>query len=558
MKFISNFRIGTRMLWLSIVIAIAFVACNSLAVWSVTSINQHLDALMLEAQKMLTIRAAESAMDGVNRHVVGMILAPDAAAVKIDQDEITKARAEYMSQMTWLKANITSPEGVALLANMDASVSTLRDSNNKIIEMVGAGKKAEATQIYLAEHISKRIALEGTTDVLLAWQQKRLDAIDAEALSLTSQSTIIQIVIGVVMLVFGLIFTSLIARSLTAPIRQCLVYLEKMAHGDFRVVVADDVAGLKDEMGDVARAIAAMLGNLKPLLADVHGSAGSIASTSSQLTDIAMMVSSNVTDTSAKINMVAAAAEEMSANTMSVAGGIEQASANLHSVGIATEEMTATIGEIAGNSEKARRITDLAVTQTARISTVVRELGRAAQEIGKVTETITSISNQTHLLALNATIEAARAGAAGKGFAVVATEIKELAQQTAAATEDIKAKVSGVQSSTVGAVSDIEKISQVIQDVSEIVTTIATAIEEQSVVTRDIAGNISQATNGVHESSERVAQISSVTQSVASDIAIVSMSEADLIKGGQQVQTSAVELSALAQDLNDKLARFQL
>ena len=558
MKFISNFRIGTRMLWLSIAIAVSFVACNSLAVWSVTSINQHLDALKLEAQKMLFIRATESSLDNVNRHVVGMILAPDAAAVKMDQDEITKARAEYASQMAWLKANITSAEGLTMLANMEASISTLRESNNKIIEMVAAGKKAEATQIYLAEHVSKRIALEGTIDVLLGWQQKSLDAIDVEAASLTSQSTIIQIVIGLVMLVFGLIFAAMIGRSLTAPIHQVLGYLEKMAHGDFRVVVADDVAGLKDEMGDVARAIVAMLDNLKPLLADVHSSAGSIASTASQLTDIATMVSKNVTDTSAKINMVAAAAEEMSANTMSVAGGIEQASANLHSVGIATEEMTATIGEIAGNSEKARRITDLAVTQTARISTVVRELGRAAQEIGKVTETITSISNQTHLLALNATIEAARAGAAGKGFAVVATEIKELAQQTAAATEDIKAKVSGVQSSTVGAVSDIEKISQVIQDVSEIVTTIATAIEEQSVVTRDIAGNISQATSGVHESSERVAQISSVTQSVASDISIVSMSEADLINGGQQVQTSAVELSALAQDLNDKLARFQL
>ena len=136
-----------------------------------------------------------------------------------------------------------------------------------------------------------------------------------------------------------------------------------------------------------------------------------------------------------------------------------------------------------------------------------------------MTETITSISNQTNLLALNATIEAARAGAAGKGFAVVATEIKELAKQTAAATEDIKVKISGIQNSTANTVDDIEKVMKVIHDISDIVTTIATAIEEQSVVTKDIAGNISQATRGVDEASDRVSQTSTVAQSVAQDIA---------------------------------------
>ena len=124
----------------------------------------------------------------------------------------------------------------------------------------------------------------------------------------------------------------------------------------------------------------------------------------------------------------------------------------------------------------------------------LQQLGSAAQEIGQVTETITNISSQTNLLALNATIEAARAaGAAGKGFAVVANEIKELARQTAGATEDIKAKISGVQSSTGGAISDIGRIVNVIQEVGGLVANIAAAIEEQATVTRDVAGNIAQA-----------------------------------------------------------------
>ena len=196
--------------------------------------------------------------------------------------------------------------------------------------------------------------------------------------------------------------------------------------------------------------------------------------------------------------------------------------------------------------------------QADRISTAMRTLGRSAQEIGKVTETITSISNQTNLLALNATIEAARAGAAGKGFAVVATEIKELAQQTAGATEDIKSKISGIQNSTSGAVEDIEKVSQVIRQVSEIVTTIATAIEEQSVVTKDIAANISQANAGVTDANQRVAQTSTVSQSVARDIAGVSAAGQEINNGSAQVQTSAAELSHLAERLRNMVEQFKV
>ncbi len=558
MSFLNNMRIGRRMLVQGIVIALMILVSNALGVWSVISVNGRLDDVVAEASKELHIRSAESAIDEINRHVSQMLIFQDEASLRESRDHITAARSEYAGEMVWLKENITDSEGKSVVANFEASMLTLRDANNKIMELVMAGKPDEAKQVYSQEHLPKLDALEVSLAALLSWQEVQIDIHDGKAADFTNQSAIWQILVGVLAMLGGIVYSVLMTRSLTRPINESLGYLEMIARGDFRMTVSDEISQRKDEMGDIGRAIAVALGNIKPLLTDVHNSVGSIASAAAQLTNIASMVSTNVNDTSAKINMVATAAEEMSANTMSVASGIEQASTNLHSVGVATEEMTATIGEIAGNSEKARRITDQAVTQTERISLAVRELGRSAQEIGKVTETITSISNQTHLLALNATIEAARAGAAGKGFAVVATEIKELAQQTATATEDIKAKVAGVQSSTVGAVADIEKISQVIKDVSEIVTTIATAIEEQSVVTRDIAGNISLATNGVRDSSDRVMQISSVTQSVAGDIAIVSMSESDLIGGGKQVQSNASELSALAHDLNEKMSKFQL
>src|SRR5450755_3889605 len=127
----------------------------------------------------------------------------------------------------------------------------------------------------------------------------------------------------------------------------------------------------------------------------------------------------------------------------------------------------------------------------------MNQLGQAAREIGKVTETINEISSQTNLLALNATIEAARAGSAGKGFAVVANEIKLLAQQTASATEDIKVRIGGVQSSAADGIAEVERVSRIIHEVSDLVSSIAAAIEEQTTVTKDIARNIAHASNGV-------------------------------------------------------------
>jgi methyl-accepting chemotaxis protein len=188
----------------------------------------------------------------------------------------------------------------------------------------------------------------------------------------------------------------------------------------------------------------------------------------------------------------------------------------------------------------------------------MEQLGQSAQAIGKVTETITEISSQTNLLALNATIEAARAGAAGKGFAVVATEIKELAKQTAAATEDIKSKISSVQGSAGSAIADIQKITAIIGEVGHLVSSIATAIEEQAVVTKDVAGNVAQASTGVQSANEQVAQTATVSRSMAREISIVASTTGDIRLGGEQVQASAAALSQLGEELRMMVAQFKV
>lgn len=373
--------------------------------------------------------------------------------------------------------------------------------------------------------------------------------------ALGSIKTGMSVGIAVVVLLIGAIIFWL-SGVLTRPIGATVEQLTSISQGDLSKDVPRELQTRSDEMGEMARALQAMVENLRELINGLSEGVGSLVSSSGELTSVSNQTAAGVEDVVERSQSVAAAAEQASSNTASVASGMDQTTTSLSSVAGATEEMSATVSEIAANSEKARMISDQAMSQTQAVSMTMQELGEAAQEIDKVTETITEISSQTNLLALNATIEAARAGAAGKGFAVVAGEIKELARQTADATEDIKRRISGIQLSTGSAVSDTEQISQVISEVSDLVNSIAASIEEQSVVTRDVAGNIAQASSEVNDANERLAQTALVSQSIAEDVAGVSTTVEEIRQGNRQVSESANKLSELAQTLEEMVHKF--
>lgn len=258
------------------------------------------------------------------------------------------------------------------------------------------------------------------------------------------------------------------------------------------------------------------------------------------------------------IQTVAAAAEEMSVNMDSVAAATEETSVNVNMVASAAEEMSATISEISSNTEKTSTITNTAVTQSQKASAQIHELGGAALEIGKVTESINDISEQTNLLALNATIEAARAGEAGKGFAVVANEIKELAKQTSEATDEIKEKLEKIQNASKDAIADITEITGVIGEVSEMVSIVAVTVEEQASATQEIADNVSQASLGIQEVNENVTQASTVTGEVASDIAEVEQAAQKLNRNSKAVSGNVHSLKELSGKLSTIVSQFKV
>jgi len=387
------------------------------------------------------------------------------------------------------------------------------------------------------------------------WEEELLQGVYAINRANSHSRTIMLCVLVAVIVAIVLVWLFL-SRGIVNPIRRTSDMLKDISEGEGDLTKRLDAAS-NDEVGELARYFNQFVEKLQGIIGSIAGNAQTVASSATELSAVSAQTAQSVQTVSGKTATVAAAAEESSATSAAVASGMERMTTNLTSVAGATEQMSATIGEIAANSEKARAISGEATQQAQVVSTMMKDLGRAAQEIGQVTETISSISAQTNLLALNATIEAARAGAAGKGFAVVANEIKELAQQTAAATEDIKGKISGIQVSTGGAIEDIEKIAQVIRQVGEIVATIAVAIEEQSVVTKDVASNIAQVSMGVKDSNERVAQTAAVSHSIAQDIAQVNMTIGEISRGGEQVQMSAGELSQLAEQLKEMVGRFK-
>jgi methyl-accepting chemotaxis protein len=344
--------------------------------------------------------------------------------------------------------------------------------------------------------------------------------------------------------------------NITKPLHRLTQQAKAIAGGDLSGKPLELTT--KDEIAELATAVNEITASFRLLVGDISGGVQTLASSATELSAVSKQTASGTASMSEKAHAVASAAEEASANTMSIAAEMEQSASSLSSVASATEEMSATVGDIAANTARARTTSEQATSKAQTITEQMQKLGQAAQEIGHVTETITNISAQTNLLALNATIEAARAGTAGKGFAVVANEIKELARQTAEATEDIKTRISGIQNSTGTAISDIGQITTVIKEVGGIVSSIAAAIEEQATVTKDVAGNIAQASGGVRESNQRVSQTAQVSASIARDIAGVNAAATDIRQGGEQVQSSAAELTKLAEQLGAQVAQFRV
>ncbi len=489
--------------------------------------------------------------------------AEDAATIGERQECITKirdARKDYESgHQHYVEVLPPGPLHDLVAGESNAATEAWYDAAEQtFFPAILAGDRggADAARKGAMEAAYRRdaAAVDQITQLTDAWDSSN----DLAAKQLVKLRTWQMIAVAVALLI-GLVILGLsVIKQLMTGLSEVVRVVERVSQGDVSVDVPGALQKREDEIGRLGATMQTMIETLRKLLGGIAVGVQPLATAATELTAVSKQTAAGTASMSDKAHGVAAASEEASANTLSIATGMEQSSSSLSSVASATEQMSATVGDISANTAKARSISEQATCQAQTITEQMQKLGQAAQEIGNVTETITNISAQTNLLALNATIEAARAGTAGKGFAVVANEIKELAKQTAEATEDIKLRIAGIQSSTGTAITDIGQITTVIKDVGTIVTSIAAAIEEQATVTRDVAGNIAQASSGVRDANDRVTQTAEVSKSIARDIAGVNAAVSDIRQGGEHVQASAVALSKLAEHLGFQVAQFKI
>jgi methyl-accepting chemotaxis protein len=324
-----------------------------------------------------------------------------------------------------------------------------------------------------------------------------------------------------------LIFSWSVARSILTPLGKIVGVLDSVSSGDLTKRLEFQS---KDEIGQMGQALNRTLDKMLQVIKGIQSDSQALASASKQLSATSGEMISNARETSNQASVVSSAAGEINSNLQTVATG--------------AEEMSATIKDIARNATEAATVTKDAVQMAAETNRNIAKLGGSSNEIGNVLKVITAIAQQTNLLALNATIEAARAGEAGKGFAVVANEVKELAKETAKATEAINGKISAIQNDTKVAVDSIATISGIIGQMNDITTTIAAAVEEQSVTTNEMSRNIAEAAKNSEAIVESVSGVARVAEGTS--------------RGASESQKAAQELALMSTQLRGVAGEFKV
>jgi methyl-accepting chemotaxis protein len=286
-------------------------------------------------------------------------------------------------------------------------------------------------------------------------------------------------------------------------------------------------------------------------------SAEIVNSRAADIAAVSRQISAGGEDLVGKTTAAASTSDDVREVMAAVVEAVEAATNNLDVIVNASDQMTTTIQDIALNADKGRTVADEATATARATSERLQELGEAAQQIGKVTETINAISEQTKLLALNATIEAARAGEAGKGFGVVAAEIKELARQTAQATEEIRDRIEGIQEASANKIEEVSRILRVTDEVRDVVAAIATAVEEQAAMSVEISASVQETSQGVHSLKAMAGQGQAACDVLVDYTAGVNQGACELKGSGTELEANAQKMNEIAGQLEGIMGRTE-
>jgi methyl-accepting chemotaxis protein len=565
--------IATRLFFMMSVMLLVIVTLAGAALWVIGS--QEADGLIINLagrQRMLTQKFTKEVLDEINIRQTVTNWDPntgDTSVEELGQNEVELCDFEKTARLftTTLEALAHGGEayvdlGMTKSTRVPATENrTIRAKLNEVEEHWGQLQLVVAVLLDEKREPSARVEqLTQLRTINLACLKQMNAAVGMyqdEAESKVARLQFTQYgALLVALVVFGLV--NLYVRChITRPLRRTVNLLEDIAqgHGDLTQRLN---AHHRDELGELAGWFNIFIGKLQTIVQEVAGNAVTLAGASTELSATAVNLANGAEATTRLSSSVAGAAETMATNVADVSSASDRMSAHVTTVASATEQMTSSISEIASNAEQASTVAEDASRIARASNQTIVELGESADAIGKVIEVIEKIAEQTNLLALNATIEAARAGDSGKGFAVVATEVKELAQQTAGATEDIRHRIEGIQRSSNDAVHSIGSIAEVVERVNDVSRTIASAVEEQSIATREIACNISETASAATAVSEGATQAAGAAQGIARDVVGVDDAAIQTAAGASETQTAGSEISTMAEKLSELMGQFQV
>jgi methyl-accepting chemotaxis protein len=550
----KNFRIGTKVVSVVVLLAIISIVAVGYSVHSMSNIGTTYSNLIKGTAKEAIVTARANRMVAATRADLFMIIAEtDVEELKTLTDVLDKDKAKFHEYME--AAKVAEPESAAKLDPIVTEYDRVFEHAKTAAALGLVNQNKEAIELVNKEVRGPLADLTKNMAALVdAAVQKQEQSAAAAADQTTSAITLTLGIVGIGM-VLGTGLALFVARSgIVKPIGAMTNAMQALAGGNKETAIPG--VDRKDEVGAMAKTLQVFKDNMleadrlrieqeetkqrseaerrKAMLdladsfeANVGGVVGSVTTASEKLQHTAQSMSATAEQTTRQSTAVAAASEETTQNVQTVAS--------------ATEELSASISEITNQVNESTRIVGEAVAQANDTNAKVQGLAEAAQKIGDVVRLINDIAGQTNLLALNATIEAARAGEAGKGFAVVASEVKTLATQTAKATDEIAAQVRSIQEATAGSAQAIEAITKTIGRVSEISTAIASAVEEQGAATQEISRNVQQAAQGTQEVSANSTGVSEAARQTGMAANEVLQSAGVLSRDGATLRTQVDE-----------------
>jgi methyl-accepting chemotaxis protein len=440
------------------------------------------------------------------------------------EQQIRADDAAFERDVAAYRADAVDP---ALLEQFIAAWSEWRKVRDT--RMVPASRRNDSAEVEQVRDTSLTPAAERATALLDRIDQAE-DATASAAVDharATYESTRnLTIIVQLVGLLVGTLLGLLIARVIVLGIGRISEAIAALARGDLTHRVQ---AGGRDEVGIMAGQLDDATRRLRETISRIGGSSQTLAGSAQEMSTVSGQIAANSQQTSSRADNVSSAAEQVSANVDTVAA--------------AADEMTASIREIASSATDAAGIARGAVDLAHSANGTVAKLGVSSAEVGNIVKVITSIAEQTNLLALNATIEAARAGEAGKGFAVVASEVKDLAQETAKATEEISTRIQAIQTDTHAAVEAIRQIAEVIEKINTYSDTIASAVEQQTATTSEIGRNVAQAATGSTDIAENITGVAEAAQNTNAGVGEASRTADELARLSSELQSLVAEFT---------------